>query len=100
MRTDDDDEDEMESWRGEPDDSMDEEPDAADLAAEGGTVPCVHCRRPIHEDAEICNYCHHWQTDECHPPRKPLWYVITVVVVVAGIALVWIGLAYLKGWHF
>jgi hypothetical protein len=45
------------------------------------TIPCPHCRREIHEDAQRCPYCEQYVSEEDAPPtRKPWWIVIGAVV--------------------
>jgi RNA polymerase subunit RPABC4/transcription elongation factor Spt4 len=98
MRIQDEDDDDTAPWRGRRADrgSFDEDPDAADIADEYGGVKCLHCGRAIHEDADMCPYCKHWQTDENHPPRKPLWFVVTVILLVGAFTgVLWIVLSIL-----
>ena len=75
MRIQDEDDDDSASWRGGrgDSDSLDENPAPEDLADENGGVKCVHCGRNIHEDADMCPYCGHWQTGGNRASRKPLW---------------------------
>jgi len=101
MRVYDDDDEPDESWRYGPrdeddeEDKLDESPDARDVAEEGGNVRCVRCNRYIHEDADMCPFCHQWQTDEFHPPSKARWYVMTVILCVLVIVFIWILLRWL-----
>ena len=79
------------------DDSFDQDPDAADLADAPATVKCLHCGRSIHEDADLCPYCRHWQTDDPGPARKPLWFVLTVILLVGVMTgALWVVLALLR----
>lgn len=59
------------SW----DDDLDEDP------ADDNTVPCPHCRRQIHEDAERCPYCERYLSDEDTVTfQKPWWVVVGALV--------------------
>ena len=98
MHIHDEDDDDSASWRGRrPNrDSFDEDPADEDLADEYGAVKCLHCGRAIHEDADLCPYCKHWQTAEHHAPHKPLWFVVTVILLVGALTgVLWIVLAIL-----
>jgi hypothetical protein len=54
------------------------------------TIPCPHCRRPIHEDSQRCPHCEEYISEEDAPTEpKPLWLVIGVVACLAAAAL-WI----------
>jgi hypothetical protein len=44
------------------------------------TIPCPHCRREIHEDAQRCPYCEQYISSEDAPVRKPWWLVLGVGV--------------------
>jgi hypothetical protein len=83
------------------DDSLYEGPSDADLAEEAGAVKCVHCGRLMLEDADLCPYCKHWQTDELgRMPRKPLWFVLTVILCVAALSgVLGISAALMYGWR-
>jgi hypothetical protein len=60
----------------------------------GETIPCPHCRHPIHEDSQRCPHCENWISEEDSPPeRKPVWIVVTAVICLL-IVLLWI----LGGW--
>ncbi len=92
MRIDDEDDNDSAPWRAE-DDFRDEYPDNADLDGEPGTVPCVQCRRSIHEDADLCPYCRHWQTDGPHTSQKPMWIIVTAILLLAALSgVLWIVL--------
>jgi hypothetical protein len=54
------------------------------------TVPCPYCRKPIFEQAEVCPHCGSYISMEDAPSRKPLWIVISTVVILAAIGLFWI----------
>jgi hypothetical protein len=45
------------------------------------TIPCPHCGREIHEEAERCPHCEKYLSDEDSPPtRKPWWIYLGVAV--------------------
>lgn len=68
----DDDWDDEASW----DDDLNEDPDEDD-----NTVPCPHCRRQIHEEAEQCPYCERYISEEDTVTfGKPWWVVVGAVV--------------------
>jgi predicted nucleic acid-binding Zn ribbon protein len=99
MRLQDDDDDDSPSWRRDryAGESFEENPDDADLADEQGGVKCVHCGRTIHEHAELCPYCKHWQSDEHPTARKQRWFVVTVFLLVGALSgILWIVLALLN----
>lgn len=59
------------SW----DDDLDEDLD-------DDTIPCPHCRRQIHEDAERCPYCEQYLSDEDTVRfTKPGWVIVTALVL-------------------
>jgi hypothetical protein len=45
------------------------------------TVRCGNCRKMIFEDSVRCPYCKHLQLED-ERNRKPLWFVITVVLCI------------------
>jgi hypothetical protein len=57
--------------------------------ANGDTVPCPYCRRPVYEDAERCPHCENYLSEEDAPRRPPLWVVVGVVVCLA-VVLMWV----------
>ena len=61
------------------------------------TVRCTRCKKHILEDSERCPYCGHYQlADERN--RKPLWFVVTVVVCVILCALIIGGIMSIYPW--
>ena len=56
-------------WDHDPDDELDDE----------STVPCPFCKKPLHEDADICPRCGNFVGAANAPRRVPL--------------IVWIGAA-------
>jgi len=63
-----DDDPELDSDDGYPEEDDDEEP----------TIPCPYCRREIHEDSPRCPYCERYISHEDAPARKPWWLVLGV----------------------
>jgi hypothetical protein len=46
------------------------------------TIPCPHCRRPIHEESQRCPYCGNYISEEdIAPGRKPWWIIIGALLV-------------------
>lgn len=69
------------------DDSRDEDPDPRDFTPDDcTTVRCTFCGKFIFDDADQCPYCKHWQLQE-ERIRKPHWFVVTVIICVAALAL-------------
>lgn len=60
-------------------------------ADEPGTLPCPYCKKEISELAEICPHCKSYISFEDVPPEpKPLWFVITsvlLILVFSGVAV-------------
>jgi len=79
-----DDDDEAEPWSGDRDEDLDAE-DAGD------TLPCPLCGREIFDDAEQCPQCGQYIGGSDQPGTgRPLWVVVTVLVVLGAILLTWI----------
>ena len=61
-----------------------EDPDESDQDDPGDddaeTVPCPYCRKPVHEDAEICPHCGSFISAEDAPRRRPPWIWIGVAL--------------------
>ena len=82
-------------------DSESPDPSDADTDADENsidTIPCPYCDKPIDEQAEICPHCRNYISREQISARKPLWMIITAVVIIArftisGFASVWCGWA-------
>ena len=74
-------------WISEEEDAQSNEWDDDD---EDDTIPCPHCKEPIHEDTQRCPHCENWISEEDAPPeRKPTWFLITVLVCLL-IVVLWI----------
>jgi hypothetical protein len=82
---DDDSEDDFES----PDAYDADDPDDEDA---GDTVTCPHCRREISDMAEQCPRCGQYLSEEENPsPTFPRWVVVTALLLLAAIAMGWLG---------
>jgi hypothetical protein len=55
------------------------------------TVPCPHCRRQIHEDAQRCPYCEHYLSDEETTPGHKPWWIIAGVLACLYVVYRWIA---------
>jgi hypothetical protein len=67
-------------WANQRTSSSDENPDGSDLEY-GDDIKCVHCGRYIHDHVDMCPYCKMWQPDEVTRSRKPLWFVVTAIIL-------------------
>lgn len=66
-------------------------PDPSDMDDEDElpTMPCPYCKKPVHEESEICPHCGTYISEEDAPHPLPAWMWI-------GIALLaLVGLLYL-----
>ena len=54
------------------------------------TVPCPHCKRPIHEDAQRCPYCENYISAEDSPPAAKPWWLILGVVLCLYVVFRWV----------
>ena len=67
----------------------DDEEWTPDEEDDGVTLPCPHCREPVHEQAERCPHCGWYISEEDAPPvRKPVWLVIGFILALT-VALLW-----------
>jgi hypothetical protein len=58
-------------------DSWDDDDPEEESEDEDDTIPCPHCRRPIHEDTQRCPYCENYISSEDMPAAmKPMWMII------------------------
>ena len=78
------DEDDRDGWDDDDGDSVDEDPlesdqDPEDALDEEDAVPCPFCKKPIHEDADVCPRCGNFVGSTDAPRRIP--------------PIVWIGAA-------
>ena len=78
----------------EDDDSVDEDPLESDQDEDDGdevgeTVPCPFCKKPIHEDADVCPKCGNFVGSTDAPRRVPMY--IFLGAILAGLCvLIWI----------
>ncbi len=80
----------------EGDGSVDEDPldadqDSASVDDDEETIPCPFCKKPIHEDADVCPRCRNFVGGDDGPRRVPP--LVWIGVILAGLcALTWIFL--------
>ena len=87
------DEDEDEDDREAPGEWDQDDPDDDD--DESDTVDCPRCGRPISEFAEQCPRCGAYvSAEESRRTHFPTWVVVTAIILVATIALGWLGGAF------
>jgi uncharacterized protein (DUF983 family) len=72
MRDDEDHEDDDEDWDDDDDD---------------GYIPCPHCGESMLEAADYCPSCDKWITSEDLPAKSHSWWIVAVVLIVAGMIL-------------
>ena len=78
------------SWDDDLDGDGDHDDDDWD---DDNTIPCPHCRRHIHENAEQCPYCERYLSEEDAPfSPKPWWVVLGAIL---GLYAVYRGIV---GW--
>jgi predicted nucleic acid-binding Zn ribbon protein len=65
------------------------ESDVDDDADGPAVVPCPHCGKSIHEQAEWCHHCGQYLSREDAPRSVPLWILIGAAAV-ALILTAWI----------
>jgi endogenous inhibitor of DNA gyrase (YacG/DUF329 family) len=76
---------------GDNDGLLDEDPDESeqDVDDDGETVPCPFCKKPIHEDADICPRCGNYVGGTDAPRHVPMF--VWVGLVLAGLCvLTWV----------
>jgi hypothetical protein len=64
--------------------------DQEDETGDEETIPCPHCKRQIHEDAQRCPHCGNYISEEDAPPSRKPWWIIVGVVLILYIAYRWI----------
>lgn len=78
------------------DDSIDREaPDESDWSDdEDETVPCPHCGKAVHEQAEICHHCGSYISSEDAATTKSAWLMTAAILALVGMfaagILVWL----------
>ena len=70
-----------------PDDA-DTDTDESDL----GSEPCPYCGEAVYEDAELCPHCRSYISREDSVNRKPLWFLIAALILLAVTLFVWLRL--------
>jgi predicted nucleic acid-binding Zn ribbon protein len=85
----------LQELQDEDDDSVDEPEfhgesteSAEDDDAE--TIPCPHCGKPIHEEAQRCPHCRDYVSEDHAPNRRSLWIVTGVVICLIIVLIDWI----------
>jgi predicted nucleic acid-binding Zn ribbon protein len=78
----------MSDWEDDPDEPDESEMDFGDSA---DLRPCPSCRKPIYDEAEVCPHCGNYVGEEKAKHRKPLWFVLAAIIIIATILLRWIG---------
>lgn len=77
-------------------DDVDEDPDESDQDADedgaevGETVPCPFCKRPVHEDADLCRHCRNYIGGEDAPRRRVPPFVWIGAALAALGAMTWV----------
>jgi predicted nucleic acid-binding Zn ribbon protein len=79
---------------GDDDDSVDEDPlasdqDPADALDAEETVPCPFCKKPIHEDADVCPKCGNFVGSGDAPRRVPVIVWVGAILALLCV-LVWV----------
>jgi hypothetical protein len=79
---------ESNAWSG---DDSSEDDDGSEEFDSDQTVECPACGREIYDDAERCPHCGEYLTEPDRLGRgKPLWIIVTAVVVLAAVVLAWV----------
>ena len=79
----------------EDDGDQDVDPDDPDLADQDDpddfdeTVPCPYCRKPVHEQAEICHHCGRYIVEADAPRGYPWWVWVGLILCLVAV-LIWI----------
>jgi len=50
-------------------------------------TPCPHCGKSVYEEAQRCDHCGHYITQEFTPSRRPWWLVVGVVACLVAVYL-------------
>jgi hypothetical protein len=59
---------------------------------EEDTIPCPHCGREIHEEAERCPHCENYISEEDSPPSRRPWWLLFGVVLCLYAVYRWVSL--------
>ncbi len=54
------------------------------------TVPCLYCRREIHEESQRCPYCEQYISREDAPPSRLPWWLFAGVILCLLVFCLWI----------
>ena len=76
----------MSDWEDDP-----EEPDESemDFGHSADLQTCPFCKKAIYDQAEVCPHCGNYVVDEVAKDRKPLWFMIAAIAIIAAIVLRW-----------
>jgi predicted nucleic acid-binding Zn ribbon protein len=83
MNVQDDDEEDLDDSEA-PDDADLDDADAAD------ETPCPLCGKVIYEQAQRCPHCGSFVSAEHLRNRKPLWFVVGLIVCLIVVLLIWL----------
>lgn len=74
------------------DDDWEDDESSSDESGDddGYTMPCPHCKRPIHEDAQRCPYCEHYLSEEDRPPARKPWWIVAGALICLYLVYRWI----------
>lgn len=64
-------------------------PDESDMDREDEPelMPCPHCGKAIHENADWCHLCGQYLSNEEAPSRLQTWMIVTIGLLLAGFVL-------------
>ena len=70
---------------------LDPGPDPGDIGSDSGEfIPCPHCGKYIHDDAEACPHCRMNILNSTRFGFKPTWFVATVFIVLVAFIFYWV----------
>lgn len=82
--------DEDDDIRNYPFHDSDDGPDGADVdrPKSADFIQCPRCKKYIYAEAVYCPKCRYCLLEE--PQRKPLWFILTVIIILVIILLFWV----------
>ena len=78
----------MKDWEDDPEEPDESEMDFGDSA---DLRPCPFCKKAIDEQADVCPHCGNYISDEKVKDRKPMWFVIAAIAIIAAILVRWVA---------
>ena len=54
------------------------------------TVTCAQCGAEFHELSSVCPRCGHWRTGADRRQKRPLWWILAVVITAAALILLYV----------